>query len=220
VNVVGSESEEAKVNEEDDNKQPTLDTFYQEICNNYRAIDDLRMRLMGLFSIASGVGIAVLAKDPGLFSGSDGQTGSNEQVGYLLVPIGLFGFLVTFGLFLFELRGMQRCAALIKAGEDIERRAGVKGSFLSTPDPVDIFRLRPQKESEHYLSIAASARGTGRVIYPTVLAAWVFVFVIKIFGVIVAGAIALGFFFILSLWLSPQFLRKFDEQLRSDDKTV
>jgi hypothetical protein len=210
--VVSSESEEARLNEKADRKQPTLDTFYQEICNNYRAIDDLRMRLMGLFSIASGVGIAVLAKGPGLFSGSDGQTESGGQLGYLFVPIGLFGFLVTFGLFLFELRGLQRCAALIKAGKDIEHTAGMEGSFLSTPDPISVFRLKPQNEREHYASIAASARGTARLIYPTVLAAWVFVFVVKIFSVIVAGAVALGFF-LLSFWLSTQFLKIFDDQL-------
>jgi hypothetical protein len=199
VKVVGSKRENTGVNEEAVIKQPMLDTFYQEICNNYRAIDDLRMRLMGLFSIASGVGIAVLA--------------NSEQVWNLVVPIGLFGFLVTFGLFLFELRRIQRCAALIKAGEAIERRAGVRGSFLSTPDPVNVFSLEPQNEWVYHGSIAASARGTTRVIYPTVLATWVFVFVVTIHGVIAAGAITLVFL-LLSFWLATQFLKKFNDQLR------
>jgi hypothetical protein len=198
VKVVGSKREDTGVNEEAVIKQPTLDTFYQEICNNYRAIDDLRMKLMGLFSIASGVGITVFA---------------NEQVGTLIVPIGLFGVLVTFGLFLFELRGIQRCAALINAGEAIERRAGVTGSFLSTPRPVNVFSLEPQNEWEYHKSIAASARGTARVIYPTVLATWVFVFFFRILGVIAAGVIALVFL-LLSFWLATQFLKKFNDQLR------
>src|SRR3712207_3683578 len=114
--------------------QPSLMTFYQEICNHYRDIDDLRMRLMGLLSLASGAGILVLGSGQGL-SGSFGSA-----TGFILVPIGLFGFMVTFGLFLFELRGIQRCAGLIEVAKYIEDSEDTLGCFRSTHKPVEVFR--------------------------------------------------------------------------------
>jgi hypothetical protein len=228
VNVGRSEREKP------DNEQPSLDTIYQEICNNYRAIDDLRMKLMGALPLASGIGILLPVSRVSNF-----QEWFNEWTGFLLLPLGLFGFLITFGLFLFEHRGMQRCMGLIKAGREIEDavkggKEAPEGSFLSTPDRVRVVSRHPLKEDDkHSSSISADARGTARVIYPTVLATWVCVFFAKIcfwvgaaiygnlggklFGTISAGAITLGSF-VLFFCLSTKLLAKFEEQVNTSKK--
>lgn len=70
---------------------------YQEICMSYRAIDDFRARLLGLLPVVSGVGVGVLlGKDPG-------------EPEPLWLPIGLFGTVVTLGLFAYELYGIRKC---------------------------------------------------------------------------------------------------------------
>jgi hypothetical protein len=234
VNVGRSEREKP------DNEQPSLDVIYQEICNNYRAIDDLRMKLMGALPLASGIGILLPVSGVSNF-----QKWFNEPTGFLLLPLGLFGFLITFGLFLFEHRGMQRCMGLIKAGEEIEDRVkgakeAPKGSFLSTPRRVRVVSRHPleeednhSKEDNHSSSISADARGTARVIYPTVLATWVCVFFVKfyfwigtallgdlggkLYGVISAVAITLSSF-VLFFCLSTKLLAKFEEQVNSSKK--
>lgn len=93
---------------------------YQELCNSYRAIDNFRSALLGLLPLASGAGIFLLVRsdNPHL-----GQTVPPE----LLFPIGLFGLLVTIGLFLFEIHGTYRCTVLINKGKELERQLGIEG---------------------------------------------------------------------------------------------
>jgi hypothetical protein len=77
-----------------------------------------------------------------------------------LVAVGVFGFLVTLGLFTYELRGIQRCNALIEVGKALEDELGVQGQF----------RLRPGAVNGIIGTTLAA-----RIIYPAVLAAWLFV---------------------------------------------
>jgi hypothetical protein len=44
----------------------------------------------------------------------------NDELRRFLGPIGIFGFVVTLGLFVYELRGMQRCRTLEEQGEALE----------------------------------------------------------------------------------------------------
>src|SRR3954454_2358555 len=84
---------------------------YQEVCKSYQAIVDFRAKLLGFLPLASGAGaFAVLHNDP--------------------IPrwswvAGAFGFAVTLGLFLYELRGLQRAAALEQAGRELETQLGL-----------------------------------------------------------------------------------------------
>jgi hypothetical protein len=64
---------------------------YQELCASYRFIDDFRARLLGFLPLASAGGIFLLL---GPFAKNAAQ--------YLL-PVGLFGFTITLGLFSYEL---------------------------------------------------------------------------------------------------------------------
>ena len=119
--------------------------IYQETCANYRAIDDFRTKLLALLPLATGAGAAFLVN----------SEGSESQLG----PIGLFGFLVTAGLFSYELHGMKKCGSLIGVGQQLEKSLCVRGPFKSRPQEVAGFVDEP---------FAAS------VIYSASLAAWAF----------------------------------------------
>jgi len=118
---------------------------YQEIGKIYKGIDDFRLKLLGLLPLTTS-GIFLLLQ------ASSGLKGVS-------LPIGLFGFVATLGLSCYELRGMQYCIALIQAGKDIEDELHIEGSFKRRPPPVAGI-------------IGAVTAAT--IIYPAVLAAWIY----------------------------------------------
>jgi len=132
---------------------------YDKVCESYHRIDDFRMKLLGILPIASAGGIFFLL--------SDSIADPNKQTTFfsLLGPIGLFGCLVTFGLFCFELYGIKKCDRLIKAGTQLEDSLQVLGQFNSRPRALLVIINEP---------FAAG------LIYPAVLAAWLFLVLIPV----------------------------------------
>jgi hypothetical protein len=127
----------------------TLVSEYQEICKSHEAIADFRGRLLGLLPLASGTGIVLLverqpAKDSAAF----------------LVAAGLFGAVVTVGLYLYEKRGMNECLVLRERGAALERRLGVRPAVARFQDNRSGF-VGPQ--------------GAGPIVYYAVMAAWLFI---------------------------------------------
>ncbi len=151
-----------------DAKQEAILTAYQEICRSYHAIADFRAKLLGLLPLASGTGVFLLM-------------GNRLELPFQ-VAAGLFGFVVTLGLYSYELRGIQRCHSLIAAGKQMEEDLGVRAQFASRPRPVSGF---------------IGSTLAAQIIYPTVLAAWLFV------ASMPAGArvatVTSGFVFIVAL---------------------
>ncbi|MCA1702235.1 MAG: hypothetical protein LC808_02770 [Actinobacteria bacterium] len=88
------------------------DVLYREMCSSHDRIADFRAKPLALLPIASGAGLFLLLQ---------GDTAASSHVG----PIGLFGFAVTLGLFLYELRGMDECLLLRCRAENLEEAAGV-----------------------------------------------------------------------------------------------
>jgi hypothetical protein len=121
---------------------------YEKVCESYHAIDDFRLKLLGLLPLASGTGIFLLLQEKSKFDPK-----------YLLY-VGIFGFLVTLGLYIYELRGIQRCIRFSTIGKDLEHKMNVQGQFRRWPHSVGRFINEP---------IAAG------VIYAVVLAGWAFV---------------------------------------------
>jgi hypothetical protein len=161
-------------------ENPHVEAVYVQLCQKIRDIDDVRTKLLALLPFATGAGIFVLLS----------KTGIREF--NVLGPIGAFGFLVTLGLFAYELHGVKRCGWLIRAGCELEQRLGVSGTFRNRPHGVAGFIDEP---------FAAS------VIYPASLAAWAF-FALGYLTVWAAIPVALGVFGLtwsLSLWLIRQF---------------
>lgn len=136
-----------------------LTSIYQELCNSYRAIDDLRTKLLGILPVVSGAGVLLL------FNDALSDTAKLEFLKQFLLPIGAFGFVITLGLFSYELHGIKKCGHLIHVGRQLERLLGIEGQFANRPGRVEL--LIP--------SLYVNEPVTARIIYSAVLAAWTFV---------------------------------------------
>jgi hypothetical protein len=76
---------------------------YEKICTSYHSIDDFRTKLLGFLPLASGAGVIFITKDGGLL---------NKYVAF----IGVFGVLITIGLFLYEIYGIEKYPSPGKTG--------------------------------------------------------------------------------------------------------
>ena len=128
--------------------------FYDQLCTSYHAIDDFRAKLLGFLPLVTGTGISFLVGKL-----QDAQNIPIEMKS-LLAAVGVFGALITLGLFSYEIFGIKKCAALIRAGQEMEASMHIDNGQ---------FTKRPQNIA--YLINEPFAAG---VIYPTVLAAWTF----------------------------------------------
>jgi hypothetical protein len=129
---------------------------YAEVCKSYHAIDDFRGKLLALLPIVSGAGISLLI--------SKNYSPDSSH----LLAIGIFGVLVTLGLFSYELRAIQKCKSLIVLGRKIETELKIElGQFKDSPRRIAGF---------------IGAQTAGWVIYMAVLLAWLYVAWIGIRG--------------------------------------
>jgi hypothetical protein len=129
----------------------TLRMEYVEVCKSHSSITEFRAKLLALLPIASGSGIFLLL------------TKRSEPIDttYLHL-IGLFGFLVTLGLFIYELRGIQHCKRLNQLASHLEEQLHLReAQFIGRP--------------KARLGGLLGAEGAAYIIYPTMLAAWIFV---------------------------------------------
>src|SRR5439155_5919302 len=100
---------------------------YEQLCNSYRAIDDFRAKLLGFLPLATGTGVFLLVTDQAKI----------KFIQPLFRPIGAFGFIVTLGLFFYELYGIKKCTYLIRAGIELENDLRIKdGQFTKRPPGV------------------------------------------------------------------------------------
>jgi hypothetical protein len=134
---------------------PPLDTVYQELCSGHTAIADFRAKLLALLPIASAGGIALLLNgaDPGASGG-------------LLLAAGLFGLTVTFGLFMYELRGIEDCVSLRTRVLQLEKDLGI---------PIDVSRFGPHQRGAPRGKGLADEIGAAWIVYPAVMTAWAYV---------------------------------------------
>lgn len=128
-----------------------LQNVYNQLCSSYQSIDTFRGQLLGRLPLATGVGIFLLY-----------VTGENPlpaETKTFLPAIGLFGFVVTLGLFVYEIFGIRKCHELILAGQEMETQLGLNEQFLKRP---------------HSILGQINEPFAAGVIYPAVLAAWAF----------------------------------------------
>lgn len=133
-----------------DEKKLNLMKAYEQLCGSYHAIDDFRAKLLAFLPLASSGGIFFLLNS------------LTDDTKPFFTPLGVFGALITFGLFAYEIFGIRKCHALIQAGEQIEYLLDIhqQGQFTTRPPAVARLMNEP---------FAAG------VIYPAVLAAWVYI---------------------------------------------
>jgi hypothetical protein len=128
----------------------TLRMEYGEVCKSHSSITEFRSKLLALLPIASGSGIFLLF------------TKRSESIDTTyLYAIGLFGFFITLGLFIYELRGIQHCKHLEQLASLLEEQLHLReAQFIG----------RPKARVGGFLG----AEGAAYVIYPTMLIAWPF----------------------------------------------
>jgi hypothetical protein len=84
--------------------------LYDEVCVNVRTTDDISFKLLGFVPLVSGSGIVVLLNTSTI----------TTNIG-LSVFVGIFGAVVTFGLYRWELKNINLCHWLIRLGAELER---------------------------------------------------------------------------------------------------
>jgi hypothetical protein len=131
--------------------QDSLRLAYEQTCQSHAAITDFRAKLLALLPIASGGGIFLLL-------------GRDEQLEPdLLLAVGIFGFAVTLGLFIYEYRGIKTCVQL-------REYAGRLEDQLNIPEGMGQFR-----EGGRPLEGMTAVEGASWVVYWSVLTAWLYV---------------------------------------------
>jgi hypothetical protein len=163
-------------------------SYYGEVCRSHEEITDFRAKLLALLPIASGTGIGLLVIH---------ADGKGDIPAWLLVPLGLFGALVTVGLFFFEFRQMDQCRQLRNTGVWIEDRLEFDaGRFRSERAKLGLREIWPPnyKERENKLRKPERAeteasdeynvsdksglgvvnvRNAGCIVYGTVFVSWI-----------------------------------------------
>jgi hypothetical protein len=144
-----------------DEELSTTQAMYNRVCESYHAVDDFRMKLLGLLPVATGTAVFLLLSGEAdlIQQANEEAEEANTAVGDALLAIGLFGFLFTIGLFAYELFGIKKCHYLISAGSRLERELEELGQF----------RARPRELAGIINETFASA-----VIYPASMAAWLY----------------------------------------------
>lgn len=153
----------------DDEKKAELENVrneYREVCQNHRTVTDFRGKLLTLLPLASGAGIYLLIPKQG---------NPNDLAPAYLVAIGVFGILVTLGLFLHELRGIEQCGDLIKVGRWLEDKMGLpEGQFTREDNYYHMQKTRLRS----FINNFKGPIGAAWIIYPSVGVAWLFVLVL------------------------------------------
>lgn len=170
-----------------DNERTTaLLATYSEICKSYHAIDEFRMKLLGLLPLASLVGIVLLNKDAVV---AVAGSASNQLIGFVSV----FAATFTLALFLFEIRGVLRCNDLIHRGREIEDELRVKGQFWVCTEADKACKRSVARDR---IAFVFNAKVAACVIYSVVFAAWAFLALRYGYGATIIGcaisAVALG----------------------------
>jgi hypothetical protein len=163
---------------------------YEQLCQNYRAIDDFRTKLLGLLPFASAAGVGVL------LSGKINTPGDVSPRAFL-GAIGIFGCLVTLGLFSYELHGMKKCGWLIRIGGELETEE------LRTSGP---FSTRPRHAAGFIDEPFAAS-----VIYPATLSAWAFLALALTYTV--AALVSAIVLFVGAFWLSLRLIRWIEDDI-------
>lgn len=177
--------------------------LYTQVCESYRAIDDFRMKLLGLLPVATGAGVLALLSSGNVDLNADGST--LERTQQLLAGVALFGLAITLGLFAYELHGIKKCGRLIKVGARIEKDMGSAGRFYGQ------FATRPHRVGGFIDVPFASS-----VVYPAAVAVWVFVGVVSLSGW--AAVAAAGGTFLGLATLSVVACRRLDRELDAWDR--
>lgn len=172
--------------------QKVLLAEYQEVCTSHSGITDFRAKLLALLPIASGAGVGLLV--------IQGKGQASGTMAGLLIGLGIFGAVVTIGLFMYELRQIDVCKQLRNHAGWIERQLGIEaGQFGGRREHLSlstVYSPAAHRDRDERLAAAEKlgqrpppgapqralpkkafigAETAGYLIYHSVIAAWLFV---------------------------------------------
>jgi hypothetical protein len=152
-------------------KHQKLDLEYEQINENFRFLADVRFKLLALVPTLGGAAVFVLTR-AGLQTGG-GQSSSTSEL-LTVIVVGLFGWLATLGITLYDQRNSELYNALIHRAKHLEEEFGVPSTpgGLKKTNVGGQFNERPEKQrwfvfkAGHDLGLA--------LIYGPLLGAWLF----------------------------------------------
>jgi hypothetical protein len=149
-----------------------LEPLYAEVCTAHDSITDFRGKLLALVPSLSAVAFT-------LFIGTGKQFDQR-----LLLPVGIFGVLVSLGLFCYELHGMLECHQLRRRGGELERAmqqsAGdevMQGHFLNLTEKHGTKEDVKDLDKYSWISVPAASF----LVYGSVILGWL---VVVAFGIV------------------------------------
>ena len=169
---------------------------YAEVCKSHSGITDFRAKLLALLPLASGAGVGLLV--------GHGNGHYSRTEAELLIGLGVFGAVVTAGLFFYELRQIDVCKQLRNHAAWIEHALGIiDGHFGGRRARLslrDVYWPRAHKKRDKEFSDAENegrpkkkpseetripwrkplvgAEAAGYIVYHSVILAWVLVVVL------------------------------------------
>lgn len=81
---------------------------YERVCESYHAIDDFRMKLLGLLPVATGTGVFLLLNSNTDLLCPGNKPSQQRTLEVFLTAAGFIGLTFTVGLFAYELFGIKR----------------------------------------------------------------------------------------------------------------
>ena len=161
--------------------------IYKEICANIRATDEISFKLLGFVPVSSGIGagaLVLLEKSKLL----------EVYTGPAVALLSLLGALVSYGLFRWELRNIQRCLWFISRAANFESRvlnrpnlqfdgfADRKHKEVQTIDNIPLTPLfqKPWKKSGEKLGDAWGKTRAEKLVYLAAILSWLIPFGIAI----------------------------------------
>jgi hypothetical protein len=201
------------MNENEASADQKLEWEYQEVTQNFRALADIRFKLLALIPPLGGVAIFLLSH---LAEGSDPGT----QLALALISV--LGFLATLGITSYDQRNSELYDGLIARAKFLERELGLKSNpqFAPGAEFRGQFLERPPRRKKLFGFMTMGHDNALAFIYGSVLGAWFFPLTVAFLGGVgcsrvlrfplgLAIASVMVFAFILGLWrLDPGKGRK------------
>lgn len=127
---------------------------YNQLCNSFRQLTDVRFKLLALVPSISGAAIALISTDLVEF----------KQTPLPRCLVAVLGFIVTLGIVFYDQRNSQIYNAIVRSGRKLEDSLGVQGAFSQRPP-----------RALRFLGLFSIWHDRGlALIYGSVLGGWVF----------------------------------------------
>jgi hypothetical protein len=149
--------------------------FYKEICTNIRASDDISFKILQATPIISALGSGTLTY-------LQGPSQLNGRLAVAVIVFSVFGALITFGLFKFELRNIRKCKWLIACAVRLEAQLLPVRQLTNEDLPFRGIASQADLGAQRMEQIDISSRGEKRrywgkteaekFIYVTAIIAW------------------------------------------------